>query len=317
MARERRIDRVHIPVLADEVVRNLVTDREGAYIDLTAGEGGHLEVIAEALGRRGRIYGIDRDPEAAAKASSRLADLVQFRQVVNASYAEVDKIAGSFEDREFDGILIDLGISSAQVDDPRRGFSFRFEGPLDMRFDSRSRLETAAELIDRLDQRGLAEIISRYGEERNALRLAKAIVRERQNGIISTTSHLAEIVKRTIRPPHQTKSLARVFQALRIAVNSELSHLEEVLPKAVSLLKRGGRLAVIAYHSLEDRIVKQFFVRQANPCDCPPGLAVCVCGLLPRLEIITRRVIRPGESEQQANPRSRSARLRVARRTAQ
>lgn len=274
-------------------------------------------MIAEALGRRGRLYGIDRDPEAAARASSRLSDLRQFRQIVNASYAEVDRIAGSFEDKEFDGILIDLGISSAQIDDPERGFSFRFEGPLDMRFDSHSRLETAAELIDRLDQRGLAEIIRRYGEEKNGVRLAKAIVRERQNGIISTTSQLVEIVKRTIRPPHQKKSLARVFQALRIAVNSELSHLEEVLPKAVSLLKRGGRLAVIAYHSLEDRIVKQFFVQQANPCVCPPGLAVCVCGRLPRLEIITRRVIRPGESEQQANPRSRSARLRVVRRTAQ
>jgi 16S rRNA (cytosine1402-N4)-methyltransferase len=236
------------------------------------------------------------------------------RAVVQTAFADIATAAEDFADKEFDGILIDLGVSSYQLDEPSRGISFRFDGPLDMRFDPGAG-QPASELVNRLEEKRLREIIAEYGEERQAARIARAIVRERQRRMILTTSQLRDIILAEVAPPHQTKSLARVFQALRIAVNEELEQLSRVLPVALSLLKYGGRLAVIAYHSLEDRIVKRFFQREARgACVCPPELPQCVCGAKPRLKLITRRPVVPDEAEIEQNPRARSARLRVAER---
>ena len=294
----------------------LVTGSNGVFLDLTAGSGGHLRTFAEKSGENARVYGLDRDPAAVARATKNLAGLVQYRKIACAPYLTVDEVVGDFEDREFDGILLDLGLSSTQLDDPERGFSFRFDGPLDMRFAPESGIETAADLINRLSDDKLAKIIKDFGEERMARRIAKAIVRERQIEMILTTARLSQIVRQAVKPPHQNKSLARVFQAFRIAVNRELDQLTDVLPKVVALLKTGGRMAVISYHSLEDRIVKRFIQQQEKGCICPDNFAVCMCGIKPSLKRVTRGADTPGEAEMESNPRARSAKLRVAEKLA-
>ncbi|MFQ5499209.1 MAG: 16S rRNA (cytosine(1402)-N(4))-methyltransferase RsmH [Candidatus Zixiibacteriota bacterium] len=304
----------HLPVLVDEVISRLVRDRRGAYFDLTVGAGGHLAAMANALSPEARLYGIDRDVSAVAAARQNLVGCKQKLRIEHASYGRFEAVVREFEDATFTGILLDLGLSSIQLDDPSRGFSFRYDGPLDMRFDSMGIGTTAGELVNSLDERHLAGLIRDYGEERQASRLAGEIVRERQKGMIRTTSHLAAIVRRTIPPPHQTKSLARLFQALRIAVNEELVLLEKLLPAAVQRLSPGGRLAAISYHSLEDRLVKQAFRKLSVGCICPPGLPQCLCGKAPLVRLITRRGIVPTDEEKARNPRSRSARLRVAER---
>jgi 16S rRNA (cytosine1402-N4)-methyltransferase len=292
MAGQRREAGQHQPVMADVVTELLITDNHGAYLDLTAGGAGHLLVLASRLDPSARIYGADVDPEAVERAGRALK-----------------------EDR-FDGILLDLGISSYQLDDPSRGISFRFDGPLDMRFDPASGT-SAADLVNRLPEDELRRILREYGEERQAAGIAVAIVKERQRGMILTTAQLRDIVLSVVRPPHETKALARVFQALRIAVNRELDQLSGVLPVALSLLKPGGRLAVISYHSLEDRIVKRFFQAEVKGrCTCPSELARCVCGATPTLRMVTRRPLAPSDDEIKFNSRARSARLRVAERLA-
>ena len=298
--------------MAVKVVELLVTAADGAYIDLTAGSGGHLRVTAETLEPSARLYGIDKDPQAVARIRTNLSDCPQLKEIVQASYSDLIAVAGRLEDKAFDGILLDLGLSSVQLDDAGRGFSFRYDGPLDMRYDPQSGARSAADLVNTLDVGELAETIREFGEEKLAKRLARAIVRERQEKMIRTTFDLASIVTATIPPPHQTKSLARVFQAFRIAVNRELDALTGVLPEALSLLKVGGRLVVISYHSLEDRIVKRFFQREAKGCICPPRYPVCICGRVPQMKILTRRVVVADAAERESNPRSRSARLRVA-----
>jgi 16S rRNA (cytosine1402-N4)-methyltransferase len=309
-----RSDTGHLPVMAGEVVRLLVTDSNGAYLDLTAGLGGHLRALATELGAAARLYGIDKDGQAVGQARKNLEATGQLKGLREASYADVDVEVEKFEDRQFDGLLLDLGLSSDQLDDPERGFSFRHDGPLDMRFDAKAAGKTAADLVNALDEKHIARILRLFGEERGAARLARAIVRERQKEMILTTAQLARIVTDIVPPPHQTKSLARVFQAFRIAVNRELDELQAVLPKAVALLKVGGRLVVITYHSLEDRLVKRFLQEEARGCICPPGLPRCVCGHKPRLKILTRRVLRPTPEELNSNPRARSAKLRAAER---
>jgi 16S rRNA (cytosine1402-N4)-methyltransferase len=300
--------------MAAEVCELLITDRQGAYLDLTAGGGGHLRVLARTLEAAARLYGIDRDPEAVARLIDNTADIVPLKSVTARSFAQVREAAAKFEDRQFDGILYDLGLSTDQLDEPGRGFAFSSDGPLDMRFDTGTG-ESAADLLNRLSETELIQLLREFGEERQATRIASAIVRERRRNMIRTTSQLAAIVTDTIRPPHQVKSLARVFQALRIAVNDELRQLQESLPASRDLLKTGGRLAVISYHSLEDRIVKQFIRSESTGvCTCPPGLPQCICGATPRLKSITRKPVVPGAAEQAQNPRSRSAKLRVAER---
>lgn len=302
----------HEPVLVEQVVRYLAAVLDGAYLDLTVGPGGHLKALAQASGPEARLYGIDRDAAAVEQARKNLHGIPQVKAITCVSYSRVDLVVSEFEDSTFDGILLDLGISSLQLDDPRRGFSFRYDGPLDMRFDTTSKGPTAAELLNSLSEKELAEIIRDYGEQRNFGRLARAIVRERQNKMFTTTAELRELILSEVRTTQEHKTLARVFQALRIAVNKELGHLEEVLPKAAGLLKANGRLAVISYHSLEDRMVKHFFQKQAKGCVCPDTFDICVCGVKPSLRILTRKAVIASVQEQQRNPRSRSAKLRVA-----
>ncbi|MBD3257266.1 16S rRNA (cytosine(1402)-N(4))-methyltransferase RsmH [candidate division GN15 bacterium] len=302
----------HVPVLAARVVSLLITDTHGAYLDLTAGGGGHLLALSDSLDSDARLYGVDADPAAVTRTTQALAGRPQFRQVITSDFGSLAAVAAQLEDRTFDGILLDLGISSYQLDDASRGVSFRLDGPLDMRFNPQQG-RAAHELIHEMDQRELVRILREYGEERQAVKIAKAIVRERQEGMIRTTEQLRQIVLSVARPPHQNKTLARVFQALRIVVNRELEQLDAVLPAAVGLLKPGGRLAVIAYHSLEDRRVKQFIrdrkVQHADPLTPPESLDPS-----PRLAAITRKPIVPDDNEIAANPRARSARLRVAER---
>ncbi len=303
---------IHVPVMVDEVVRLLATALDGVYLDLTTGLGGHLKALSVVLKPDARLYGFDKDAEALELAGENLCHCTQLKQLINAPFADIDEKTGELQDRAFNGILLDLGLSSLQLDDPQRGFAFQQEGPLDMRFDQRAKIPTAADLVNSLNREDLADLLRQYGEERQAGRLAAAIVRERQKEVILTTTHLADIVRGVAKPPHQKKSLARVFQALRIAVNGELDQLQEVLPKAINLLTPGGRLAVISYHSLEDRTVKQFFRREASDCLCPPKLPVCVCQHRATIKEVNRRVIVPTQQEIAENSRARSAKLRIA-----
>ncbi len=306
----------HQPVLVKQVVRYLATERNGAYLDLTVGPGGHLKALSQVLSRDARLYGLDRDAAAVKLAHKNLQGSPQLKAIICASYSEVEAVVANFEDRKFDGILLDLGISSLQLDDPQRGFSFRFDGPLDMRFDSGSTGPTAADLINTLSEEQLTGIIRSFGEQRSAGRLARAIVRERQSKMILTTAEFKDLILSTIKTPQKHKLLARVFQAFRIAVNQELENLARVLPGAVDLLNVGGRLAVISYHSLEDRAVKRFIRERVKGCTCPDTFDVCVCGVKPSLRLVTRKAITATPQEQRTNSRSRSARLRVAEKTA-
>jgi len=304
----------HQPVMVDEVVQLLVSDPEGAYLDLTAGGGGHLFALASKLSPRARLYGLDRDPQAVVRAESKLSGVSQKVCIVHGPFDVLRRIALKLGVTGFAGILLDLGISSDQINDPARGFSFQADGPLDMRFDQTDGM-TAADLVNKKTEAELTEIIRSYGEDRDARRIAKGIVRERRKEMILTTRRLADIVSTLVPPPHRNKSLARVFQAFRIAVNNELSRIEDVLPQATSLLAPGGRLAVISYHSLEDRIIKRYFREQASGyCTCPRELPVCVCGRKPSLKLVNRKSLTPSQTEIDGNPRARSARLRVAER---
>ncbi len=268
--------------------------------------------LADRLDDDARLYGTDVDLEAVERTRRVLDGIRQKSAVLRTAFADIGEAIGDLPEQSFDGVLLDLGISSSQLDSSERGISFRLDGPLDMRL-NRDSGSTAAELLNSCEEQRLREILVEFGEERQAPRIAGAIVRERQRGMILTTAQLRDIVLSVTRPPHQNKILARVFQALRIAVNREMDQLSRVLPVALSIIKKGGRLAVIAYHSLEDRQVKRFFQQQAaGICTCPPRLPTCVCGATPSLALVTRKPAIPSDDEIARNPRSRSARLRVA-----
>lgn len=301
----------HQPVLVEEIIKLLITDSSGSYIDLTAGLGGHIVALAGRLERDAKLFGIDKDKEALERAREKLKEVKQSVELKWGSYVEIDSLMAEFGVDGFDGALLDLGLSSLQIDKAERGFSFSNDGPLDMRFDKDSAVSTAADLVNNLSERELTQIFREYGEERRSKFVAAGIVRERQEKMILTTSHLAKIVRLIIFPPHQIKSLARIFQALRIAVNSELEALKLAVPKIVECLKTGGRLAVISYHSLEDRIVKSCFRNLLGACTCPPDFPVCVCGREAQIKLVTKKPLYPSEVEISSNPRSRSARLRV------
>lgn len=301
----------HRPVMAAEVVRNLLRDPDGVYLDLTVGGGGHMTAMSEKLSSTGRLYGVDRDSRAIERARKQLTEAPQVKQIVQGKFSEIKSIVQNWEDNRFDGILLDLGVSSAQIDHPERGFSFRFDGPLDMRMDSTEGI-SASEFLADVDKKELTKIIFKFGEERQAARIAASIVMEREKRGIITTGQLASIVSSIVRGPHRTKSLARVFQALRIYINKELEQLEKVLPAACDLLLPSGRIAVISYHSLEDRIVKQFLRKQSKPqCTCPPRLPVCQCNAVSKMKVITRKAIKASDEEIAGNSRARSASLRV------
>ncbi len=307
----------HQPVLLDEVIAGLRPRAGGRYLDGTFGGGGHAIALLETAAPNGMVLALDADPEAIERAFNlrREAGIGDRLVPVHANFATLAAVA---RDRGFvplDGILLDLGLSSYQLDEPDRGFAFRFHGPLDMRFDS-ERGRPASDLVNTLPERALADLIWRYGEEPGSRRIARAIVREREREPIATTTRLAEIVAGAVgvRRGRDTHPATRTFQALRIATNEELAALESALAGAVDVLVPEGRLAVIAFHSLEDRIVKRFIERESADCICPPRIPVCICGQRPRLRKVTRRAVRPDTAEIDANPRARSAVLRVAER---
>jgi 16S rRNA (cytosine1402-N4)-methyltransferase len=300
----------HIPVLYQEIIHYLAPKAGGRYIDGTIGAGGHSAGLLEASSPDGMVLGFDRDAEALAFAGRRLQAYGPRLTLVHASYAEMGRRAPEAGFDQVDGILLDLGLSSRQLEDPERGFAFQLDGPLDMRFDVEQG-RPASDLINNLTETGIADLLRRYGEVRASRKIAAAIVRRRP---IRTTRQLADAVETVAGRRGRIHPATQVFQALRIAVNQELETLTGGLEAAVALLRPGGRLAVISFHSLEDRLVKQFVRSESRDCVCPPELPVCTCEASARLRSIHRKVIRPTEAEVADNPRSRSARLRVAER---
>jgi 16S rRNA (cytosine1402-N4)-methyltransferase len=303
----------HVPVLYDQVLVWLQPHSGGWYIDATLGAGGHAKGILLASRPDGRLLGLDADPDALLHASKVLEPFGDRVTLRVANFRQLGAVAGALDIREVDGILMDLGLSSRQLDEAERGFSFAQDGPLDMRMD-RSRRESAADLVNTLSEAELSDILWQYGEERHSRRIARAIVAARP---LVTTGQLADLVARTVGRREKIHPATRTFQALRIAVNEELEALSEALPEARDLLRPGGRLAVIAFHSLEDRLVKEFYRQEARACICPPELPVCVCQHQATLRVLTSKPVRPSAEETVRNPRSRSARLRVAERLGQ
>lgn len=308
----------HVSVLPGEVLELLAPRPGGIYLDGTVGGGGHARLILEASSPDGRLIGFDRDPAALAAAAAFLASFGERVTLCRGSFAEIDEQLAALGINQVDGILLDLGVSSHQLDTPERGFSFREDGPLDMRMDP-AQPASAADLLARADAEELKRIFREYGEERWAGRIAREIVRVRGETPLVTTRQLAELVCRAVPGgyvPQRIHPATRVFQALRIAVNGELDALAAGLAAAMRSLRPGGRLAVISFHSLEDRLVKQGFRAAANPCSCPPRLPVCVCGRTAEVRVLTPRGVRPAEAEIIANPRSRSAVLRAVEKVA-
>lgn len=310
----------HRPVLLRETIQFLEPERGGLFVDCTVGLGGHAEAILEST-TESRVIGIDRDREALRLASERLSRFGPRFRGVHADYREIERILGELGESRPNGILADLGVSSLQFDSPTRGFSFRFDAPLDMRMDPDSGQETAADLLLRLPEDEIAEIIYRFGEERNSRRIARWIVESREQGkAITTTKELADLVARAAASGKrwQVHPATKTFQALRIAVNQELEGLGRFVETAVDLLQPDGRFAVISFHSLEDRIVKQEFRRLSGYCECRSRtrspIVVCTCGARNAVEILTKRPVVPDAHEVDANPRSRSAKLRACRR---
>lgn len=303
----------HRPVLLEEVLASLNPKRGGVYVDCTVGGGGHSLEILRRSSPDGRLVGLDQDPRALEAAARRLAPFAHRVTLVRENFVRLSHVLEDLGIAAVDGVLFDLGVSSPQLDRPERGFSYFADGPLDMRMDPAGPV-TARDLVNNLSKDELAGIIARFGEERWAGRIASFIVKAREKEPIETTSRLVEIIKAAIPArsrrtgPHPAR---RTFQALRMAVNRELEVLPAALEKAVELLRPGGRLCVITFHSLEDRLVKKLFRGLANPCTCPPDFPRCVCGRRPLIRDVAPGGIEPSAQEVNDNPRSRSARLRV------
>ena len=303
----------HRPVLLFEAVDLLAPERGGLFVDATLGLGGHSEAILEASPDT-RVVGIDLDREAIRLASERLARFGTRFRAAHANFREISRILDEAGEAGADGVLADLGVSSLQFDSAERGFSFRHDAPLDMRMDAGGAGETAAELLERLPEEEIARVIYEYGEERKSRRIARWIVERRERGEpLQTTGELAALVARAVghKRGDRIHPATRTFQALRIAVNGELEGLEGFVETAVDLLKTGGRLAVISFHSLEDRVVKHALRRLSGYCECGRRVPVCVCGARKVVEVLTRRPVVPNEQEVEANPRARSAKLRA------
>ncbi len=301
----------HLPVLYQEIISALDPKSPGKYIDGTVGAGGHAWGILQASSPGGRLLGLDVDPQALSLAAERLSDFGGRAVLRQASYVSMRAQLVDLGWEAVQGIVLDLGASSMQFDTPERGFSFQAEGPLDMRFNPGAET-TAADLVNRLSERELSDLIWRYGEEPHARRIARAIISARP---LETTTQLAQAISRASGRTHnRIHPATRTFQALRITVNHELESLESVLPETVGLLAPRGRVAIIAFHSLEDRIVKQFFSRESRDCICPPEQPVCTCGHHATLKLLSRHPIQASENEVLLNPRARSAKLRVAER---
>jgi len=311
-------DAPHRPVLLRETIELLEAARGGLYIDGTLGLGGHSEAILEASDDS-RVVGIDRDTEALKLASERLARFGNRFQAVHGNFREIAEVVADVAKEAPAGVLVDLGVSSLQFDSPQRGFSFRFEAPLDMRLDASGSDETAADLLQRLPEEEIARIIFEYGEERRSRRIARRIVERREAGQpVSTTSELADLVAGAVgyNKSQKIHPATRTFQALRIAVNKELEELDRFIETSVDLLQPGGRFVAISFHSLEDRIVKHELRRLSGQCQCPARLPVCACGARKAVEVLTKRPVTAGAEEVEENPRARSAKLRAARKIA-
>jgi 16S rRNA (cytosine1402-N4)-methyltransferase len=302
---------VHKPVLLNEVVEALHPQPGKRYVDCTLGNGGHAEAILARILPGGQLLGIDADPKAIEIAENRLVEYIENTILVNDNFLSLETICQENDFFPVQGILFDLGLSSAQLDDYERGFSFQQCGPLDMRFDPTQQL-TAADVVNTFSEERLTEIIKTYGEERYSKRIARYIVNNRP---VNDTLELVDAIEKAIGG-HRGKihPATRTFMALRIYINHELENLSAALKQTINCLDRGGRLVVLSYHSLEDRIVKQFMLTESKGCICPPSIPVCQCGHMASLKIITRKVITPSLDEIKSNPRSRSAKLRVAER---
>lgn len=304
---------LHQTVFQDQAAEILCAVPGSRFVDATLGGGGHAAAI---LARRpdAELLGIDRDPSAIAAASQRLAPFASRVHFRHDRFSNLEACAASIGWQTVDAVILDLGVSSPQIDSPERGFSFRFDGPLDMRMDPSATTETAADLLNNRPETQLADIFFNYGEERMSRRIARAIVARRQEKPWRQTAELAQLLEKVVgyRHQHGLHPATRCFQALRIAVNHELEELESTLPVAARLLNPLGRFVVISFHSLEDRLVKNFFRHESATCVCPPGLPICVCGKTATMTILTRKALRPTASETQANPRATCAKLRAA-----
>lgn len=305
----------HIPILRDTVVSLLEPKRGGIFVDGTLGGGGHAEAVLEQLPQGGKLYGIDRDSAAIEAASARLARFGETFTAIRGNFFDMKQLLAQRGVTEADGILLDLGVSSYQLDTPERGFSYHEDAPLDMRMDSSAPF-SAYDVVNGYSAEELTRIIREYGEERYASRVANAIVREREKAPLDSTVRLAEIVKLAFPAPARREPqhpARRTFQALRIEVNGELAGLSQALTDAHDLLRSGGVLAVITFHSLEDRITKQTFRTFENPCTCDPRAPMCTCGKTPTAKALTKKPIVADETELEENPRARSAKLRAIR----
>lgn len=299
----------HLSVLYHEIILALRPHSTGKYVDATIGAGGHSWGILEASAPSGILLGMDLDPQALDLAHKRLTIYNNRLTLVQASFTSIREQTNRLGWESVQGILVDLGVSSMQLDDPERGFSFSSVGPLDMRFNPEQKIK-AADLVNHLPEAELADLLWRFGEEKHSRRIARSICNQRP---IENTRELAALISHTVRGQRKRIHPAtRAFQALRIAVNQELASLEDMLPEAVAVLAPGGRLAIISFHSLEDRLVKHYFRRESRDCICPPEQPVCTCQHHATILEVTRRPITPGEAEIQTNPRARSARLRIA-----
>lgn len=299
----------HRPVMVEEVMQHLIGDLNGIYIDATLGGAGHTSVLLNHLEDKAAVIGLDRDADAHRAANAIVGNDKRFRSM-QLEFSKINRCAAAFHFGHCDGVLADFGVSSYQLDTAERGFSFMQDGLLDLRMNP-TKGETAAELLQKIDEKGLADMIFQFGEEKKSRQIARAVCRERMHRSIQTTSDLVGILDRALPPKNRIKSIARVFQALRIAVNDELGEIDRFLQSAFALLKRGGHLVLLTYHSLEDRRVKQFFTEKARGCICPPELPVCVCDHQPEGRVLTRKVITASAEEVEMNPRARSAKLRA------
>lgn len=307
------MDFKHISVLLDETIDGLDIKPDGIYVDGTLGGGGHSYEILKRLSPKGRLIGIDQDGEALKAAGERLKEFENQTTLVRSNYCEIDKVLKELNVEKVDGILLDIGVSSYQLDNLERGFSYKSDAPLDMRMDTRQEL-TAADVVNTYSENELFKIIKDYGEDKFAKNIAKHIVLARKEKPLETTKELSEVIKRAIPMKVQAKGghpAKKTFQAIRIEVNQELTVLKESIDKMIDLLKPNGRICIITFHSLEDRIVKTKFRENENPCTCPPNFPVCVCGKKSKGKVITRKPIIPSEDEIEENKRAKSSKLRI------